>query len=66
MVLSLSLFGFDTGVAKRFSIILWGVITLPLLVAGFIALAITEFKIGELHMEAKANLSAARNSQASE
>lgn len=66
VVLSLSLFGFDTGVAKRFSLILWGVITLPLLVAGFIALAITEFKIGELHMEAKANLSATRNSRASE
>jgi hypothetical protein len=64
VVLSLSLFGFDTGVAKRFSLILWGVITLPLLAAGFIALAITESRIGELHLEAKANLSAARNSHA--
>jgi len=51
-------------VAKRFFPHLWGVITLPLLVAGFIALAITEFKIGELHMKAEANLSAARNSPA--
>ena len=54
-VLSLRLSGFDMGVAKRFSVILWGVITLPLLIAGFIALAITELKIGELHREANAN-----------
>jgi uncharacterized protein (TIRG00374 family) len=61
-VLSLSLSGFDTGVAKRFSVILWAVITLPLLIVGFIALSISGFKIGELHHEAKANLPAERNS----
>jgi uncharacterized protein (TIRG00374 family) len=62
-VLSLSLFGLDIGVAKRFSVILWGVITLPLLIAGFIALAITGFKISELHLQASASLPAEHDSQ---
>ncbi len=60
-VLGLSLFGFDLAVAKRFSVILWAVITLPLLAVGFGALAITGFKISELHLEAKANMQAGRD-----
>jgi uncharacterized protein (TIRG00374 family) len=64
VVLGLRLFDFDVGVAKRFSVILWAAITLPLLAVGFIALAITGFKIGELHLEAKANLRAHREPQA--
>ena len=60
VVVGLSLLGFDVSIAKRFAMILWGAITLPLLAAGFIALAITEFKIGELHLEAKASLSVSR------
>jgi hypothetical protein len=63
VVLGLKLSGFDVGVAKRFSMILWGVITLPLLAVGFVALAITGFKIGELHLEAKASLPAKRAPQ---
>lgn len=61
-VLSLTLAGIDTGVAKRFSVILWAVITLPLLIVGFIALAISGFKIGALHKEANASLPAERDS----
>ncbi len=54
--LALSLFGVEMAVAKRFSIILWGVITLPLLVIGFIALAVTGMRIGELRRHAQAGL----------
>ncbi|MBI4877848.1 MAG: flippase-like domain-containing protein [Acidobacteria bacterium] len=64
MVLGLHLFGIETGLAKRFSIVLWGAITLPLLIAGFIALAITEFKIGELRREAETDLANSRNARA--
>lgn len=49
----LMLFGFDEGLAKRFSFVLWGVITLPLLIAGFIALAITGLNLRELRDDAK-------------
>lgn len=47
-VIGLQLFGVEQGLAKRFSLVLWGVITLPLLITGFIALAITGLKLGEL------------------
>jgi uncharacterized protein (TIRG00374 family) len=48
----LVLFGVDHGVASRFSLIIWCVITLPLLIVGFIALAVTGLKMGDLHREA--------------
>jgi hypothetical protein len=32
-------------VAKRFSLVMWSVITLPLLIAGFIALAVTGMRM---------------------
>jgi hypothetical protein len=38
--------------AARFSLVLWGVVTLPLLIAGLIALSITGAKIGELRSAA--------------
>lgn len=47
----------DVQVAKRFSFILWGVVTLPLLVAGFGAFAITGLKIRELRHEAQSGMS---------
>jgi glycosyltransferase 2 family protein len=50
----LMLFGVDESLAKRFSFVMWAVITIPLLVAGFIALAVTGLKLGELQREAKA------------
>ena len=45
--------GYGADYAKRFSVILWVVITVPLLVVGSIALIVTGAKIGELHRGAK-------------
>jgi uncharacterized protein (TIRG00374 family) len=53
VVVALTLLGIDAAQAKRFSLVLWGIVTLPLLIAGFIALSITGFKIGELQREAQ-------------
>jgi len=39
--------------AARFSLVLWGIVTLPLLVAGFAAMLITESKLGDLHKAAR-------------
>jgi hypothetical protein len=44
-VVGLALFGVTGGVAKRFSLVMWSVITLPLLIAGFIALAVTGMRM---------------------
>lgn len=49
----LILFGWDEALAKRFSFVLWGVVTLPLLIAGFIALAITGLNLRELRRDAQ-------------
>jgi len=48
--------GYGADYAKRFSVILWAVITIPLLVVGSIALIITGAKIGELHRGAKSGM----------
>jgi hypothetical protein len=53
---ALLLFGVPVATAKRFSLILWAAITLPLLVAGFIAVAITGARIGELQGHARAHM----------
>ncbi|MGI8745059.1 MAG: lysylphosphatidylglycerol synthase transmembrane domain-containing protein [Bryobacteraceae bacterium] len=55
-VIGLRLFAVPTAIAKRFSIILWAAVTVPLLVAGFIAVAITGVKMGEIHGHAKAHI----------
>lgn len=47
-------FGVDEGLAKRFSFVMWAVITAPLLIAGFIALAVTGLNLKELRSEAEA------------
>lgn len=52
-VLGLTLFGVEPAQAKRFSLILWGIVTLPLLLAGFVALSVTGFKITELQKQAQ-------------
>jgi hypothetical protein len=44
--------------ARRFTLLLWGVITLPLLFAGFVAVVVTGAKIGEIHREARAEMRA--------
>jgi len=38
--------------AKRFSLILWAAVTLPLLVVGFIAATMEGINLGHLHKEA--------------
>jgi glycosyltransferase 2 family protein len=49
---TLIVFGLAASHAKRFSIILWAVVTLPLLVIGFVALSITGMNMSHLHREA--------------
>jgi glycosyltransferase 2 family protein len=49
----LMLFGVEESLAKRFSFVMWAVITLPLLIAGFIALAVTGLRLGEIRREAE-------------
>ena len=44
--------------AGRFTLILWGLITLPLLIVGFIALVASGAKMGEIHREAQAEMRA--------
>ncbi len=56
--LGLTLFGVPRGMARRFTLILWGVITVPLLVVGFIALVTSGAKMGEIHREARAEMRA--------
>jgi uncharacterized protein (TIRG00374 family) len=43
--------------AKRFSLVLWGIVTLPLLIAGFISLSVTGAEIGELRKAAQGQAS---------
>jgi hypothetical protein len=49
--------------AARFSLVLWGIVTLPLLIGGAISLAVTEAKLSELQEAAKAEASQITNSQ---
>ncbi|HEY7208855.1 MAG TPA: lysylphosphatidylglycerol synthase transmembrane domain-containing protein [Bryobacteraceae bacterium] len=55
---TLIMFGLASAHAKRFSLILWGVVTIPLIVIGFIAIALEGFNMTHLHKQATA---AARN-----
>jgi hypothetical protein len=56
--LALTLFGAPTAMARRFAFILWAVITVPLLVVGFIALIASGSKMGDLQREAEAEMRA--------
>ncbi|MGZ4833975.1 MAG: lysylphosphatidylglycerol synthase transmembrane domain-containing protein, partial [Terriglobales bacterium] len=49
--------------AARFSLVLWGMVTLPLLIGGAISLAVTEAKLSELQEAAKAEASQITNSR---
>jgi uncharacterized protein (TIRG00374 family) len=49
----LIMFGVDDSLARRFSFVMWAVITFPLLIVGFIALAITGLKLSELRRQAE-------------
>jgi uncharacterized protein (TIRG00374 family) len=57
LVIGLALFGVDKTTATGLSMMTWGVITAPLVVAGFIALLLTGGNISELHRRAKAHVS---------
>jgi hypothetical protein len=56
IMVALRLFGVERHIGARFSLILWTAVTIPLLVAGFIALAITGGTIGNIHREARAGM----------
>lgn len=52
-VLGLMLFGVERSLAARFSFVMWAIITLPLLIVGFIALAVTGLDLGEIRRKAE-------------
>src|SRR5580704_16240585 len=54
--LVLTLFGAPAAMARRFAFILWAVITVPLLVVGFIALIASGSKMGDIQREAEAEM----------
>ncbi|MGD0435796.1 MAG: lysylphosphatidylglycerol synthase transmembrane domain-containing protein [Bryobacteraceae bacterium] len=56
--LGLTLFGVQQAMARRFTLILWGVVTLPLVIVGFIDSVATGAKIGEINREARAEMRA--------
>ena len=65
-VASLLLFHVQRAVAKRFSLILWAVVTLPLLIVGFLALAVTGTSLATLHREATKKIKRVRATTAAE
>jgi glycosyltransferase 2 family protein len=50
---TLVVFGVYGAMAKRFSLILWAVVTIPLIVAGFVILTLSGAKMAHLHREAR-------------
>jgi hypothetical protein len=56
-VQGLLIFGIPGAMSRRFSFILWAVVTLPLLIVGFIALAITGMRMGQIHHDAHKSVS---------
>ena len=62
--LVLTLFGAPTAMARRFAFILWAVITVPLLVVGFIALIASGSKMGDIQREAEAEMRARQDQPA--
>jgi len=45
------------GDAARFSLVLWGIVTLPLLIGGALSLAVTEGTLSDLHDAAQTETS---------
>jgi uncharacterized protein (TIRG00374 family) len=56
--LGLTLFGVPSAMARRFTLILWGVVTLPLLIVGFVALVASGAKMGDIQRQAQAEMRA--------
>lgn len=54
----LQLFGVHEAVAKRFSFVMWAVVTLPLLLGGFVALAVTGLRMSHIRSEAATSMAA--------
>jgi glycosyltransferase 2 family protein len=54
-VMALQMFNYDAAFAKRFSLVLWAVVTLPLLIGGSIALVLTGSRLGELLKHAESH-----------
>lgn len=50
------LFGVPGAEAARFSLVLWGVVTLPLLAGGFVALVVTGVRLSKLRRDAVADM----------
>jgi hypothetical protein len=61
-VVAMHLFEIETNDAKTFSIILFGALTLPLLLGGAVATALTGLNLGELRDKAKRGMAAAEKS----
>jgi uncharacterized membrane protein YbhN (UPF0104 family) len=61
--LGLTLFGVPGAMARRFTLILWAVVTVPLLVAGFVALVASGAKMGDLQRDAQAEMRASRQDE---
>lgn len=55
-IAALTLFGVDKVTASNFSMVLWAVITLPLLLVGTVAVAITGTRISELQQQARTSM----------
>lgn len=53
----LKLLGVENGLAGRVSLVIWSVVTLPLIVVGLIALAVSGANIKDLHREAEQHMS---------
>jgi uncharacterized membrane protein YbhN (UPF0104 family) len=58
IVLGLAIFAVDKTTATGLAFMTWAVITFPLLVVGFFALALTGFGLGDLTSRARAHMSA--------
>lgn len=58
---TLMMFGLAAAHAKRFSLILWAVVTIPLIVIGFIAVAMEGINMTHLHREAASAAKEGRN-----
>jgi glycosyltransferase 2 family protein len=50
---TLRIFRVNTAVAKRFSFILWAIVTIPLIIIGFVVLTISGASMTSIHREAK-------------
>ncbi len=58
---TLTLFGVYGAVAKRFSFVLWAVVTIPLIVVGFLLLFVSGINMTHLHRQAMSAVETRRN-----